>query len=442
MKPRGFGKENVKRVGSSSPGTLPPIVQKWSWSPLRGGILALLVLLIPVAAAGCAGNSNPAVGQAGIPVTAAKVESGRLSYGNLLTGKVAASEEVNLSPKIPGRVGVITVEVGQEVKAGQIVLILDAPEIEAALSQAEAAVGVAEAGSAQADLGVQKARAGLDQARESFDLAKANYERGELLLREEAIAQADFEARFEQPYVTASGALRIAEASLNQAVDQRDRVAPAQLNQARAALAVARANAANTVLTAPIDGIVSARNVDPGELTFTAAPAVTIVNIDEVLIECGVSEQQVNELKTGQEVKVTVPALGAGPFVGQIRTISPAVDPRTKTYGVQVCVPNPGHLLKPGMFAETDLNIAAEDLLVPCGAIVTEDGTMSVFVVLENKAVLRKVKTGPSDGRYTIIKEGLDPGDQVVVSGLDKIRSGTRLKVTDQYIRLDPAQQR
>lgn len=423
--------ESKRNIHLPFPSTHPPAPKEWLRRSKRRGIFSLLALLVLGAVAGCAGNSNPAGGQAGIPVTVAKADLGRLGHGNLLTGKIAAIEEVNLSPKIPGRVGAITVDVSEQVKAGQILLCLDAPEIEAALRQAEAAVGVAEAGLAQAELGAQKAGAALDQARDSFRLAKANYERGELLRDDEAISQADFESRFEQPYVNATGALKTAEASYNQAVDQRDHVAPAQLNQARAALAVARSNAANTVLTTPINGIVSARNVDPGELTSAAVPAITVVNIDEVVTECGVSEQQVNHLKTGQEVKVMIPALGAGPFLGQIHTISPAVDPRTKTYSVKIRIANTGHLLKPGMFAEIDLDVAAEGLLVPCSAVVTEDGTTSVFVVRESKAVLHKVQTGPSDGRYTMIREGLEPGEKVVVSGLDRIKNGARLKVAD-----------
>lgn len=420
----------VRRFCAGLSGAVGRCLLATNQSPRGPGGLLLLVLVFLLAVAGCSSRQNPG-SHTRVPVTVAEATLGQLSRGNLLTGKVMAKEEVNLSPKIPGKVGRVQVDVGQEVKAGQVVLTLDAPEIEAAVRQAEAAAKVAEAGVVQAELGMEKAKAALEQAQESYRLAEANYKRGKLLLDEEAVSQADFEARFEQPYINAVGALKTAEASYNQAVDQKEHVAPAQLNQARAALAAAQTNAANTVLTAPISGIVSARNVDPGELIAAAVPALTVVNIDEVVMECGATETQVNELKVGQDVKVFVSAVRSEPFVGHISNISPSADPRTKTYTVKVKVPNTNHLIKPGMFAEADLGVAKKVVLVPRDAVVTRDNTTVVFTVHGGKAVLRKVETGESDGRNIVIKEGLAPGERVVVSGLERITNGTKLTVVE-----------
>lgn len=297
--------------------------------------------------AGCSGDRTEAVK----PVKKAPQAAVSLDYGQVFAGKVVAGEEVTLAPKIPGRVAAVAVDVGDAVRAGQVVLRLEAAEIDAAVRQAEAAVRVAEAGLNQAALGVERAQAALEQAQENYRLALANYERGKALLAAEAISPADFESRFEQPYVNAAGALKTAETAYRQAVDQKERVAPAQVEQARAALAAAKTNAANTQVVAPINGVVAVRNVDPGELASPQVPALTLVDIDTVYVEVGVPERVVSRLRVGQKVKVGVEAVRATPFPGEVASISPAADPRTKTFLVKVRLKNPGHPLKPGMFA-------------------------------------------------------------------------------------------
>ncbi|MEW6172781.1 MAG: efflux RND transporter periplasmic adaptor subunit [Bacillota bacterium] len=395
-------------------------------------VLFLCITLVP-AVAGCADRAAKGgqLAEEMVPVTVTKAALGRLSRGDLLTGRVMAAEEVNLSPKIPGRVGTVPVEVGQEVKAGQVVLTLDAPELEAAVRSAEAGLRLAEAGIEQARLGVEKAKAALEQAQENYRLSEASYERGRLLLEQEAISQADFETRYEQPYVNAKAGLSQAETAYKQAVDDKEHLKPAQLSASQALLATAQINAANAVLKAPISGIVSARNVDPGELASSAVPALTIVNINEVALECGASEQQVNKLRAGQEVKVFVKAVREEPFIGHISTINPAADPKTKTYTVKVKVSNPEHLLKPGMFAEIDLGVSAAAVLVPHDAVVTRDNTTAVFIVRGNRAVLQRVETGESDGRNIVVTKGLSAGEQIVVSGQERLDDGTKVRVTE-----------
>ncbi|MEW6770614.1 MAG: efflux RND transporter periplasmic adaptor subunit [Bacillota bacterium] len=405
-------------------------LQKFSRT-LRAVLTGLVLFGILAATAGCSNRQSAEKGKERIPVAVAEAVQGRLNRGELLTGKVVAAVELTLAPKLSGRVGAVPVDVGEQVRRGQVVLELDAPEIEAALRQAEAAVRVAEAGVNQAALGVERARAALEQAQENYRLAEANYNRGKLLLEQEAISPADFEARFEQPYVNAAGALKTAEAAYKQAVDQKENVVPAQLEQARAALAAARANAANMLVTAPVSGTVAARNVDPGELVSPQTPALTVVNIDTVVVEAGASDRQVNRLKPGREVKVRVAAVRDTPFVGRVASVSPAADPRTKTYAVKVELENPGHLIKPGMLAEIDLSAGTEGVLVPCDAVVHQNHTPVVFVVRGDKAVLRRVETGDTDGRSVIIRKGVAPGDRVVVAGQDRLADGVPVAVTE-----------
>jgi len=369
----------------------------------RGWVAGLTIFaVLAVLLAGCGNKSQTASSAAeAVPVSLAEAKMGRLSRGDILAGKVVAAAEVNLVPKMTGKVAEVPVDVGDRVRAGQVVLRLDAPELEAAVRQAEAALALAESNRRQAQL--------------DYDVAAANYERAKVLLEHQALSEAEFQAKYELPYKAAK--------------ERVENLAPAQVRQAEAALALARANLANSIVNSPIAGVVTARNVDPGELAAPTMPVLTVADIDRVVVEAGASEQQVNKLKKGQKVRVFISAVRAEPFEGVISSISPAADVRTKMYTVKVEIPNPGHLIKPGMFAEVDLGVAGEAVLVPRDAVVTRDNTTAVFVVVGNKAVLRKVETGPSDGRNIAVLSGLKPGEKVVVAGQELLEHGTKVTV-------------
>ncbi|MDI6907459.1 MAG: efflux RND transporter periplasmic adaptor subunit [Thermoanaerobacterales bacterium] len=352
-------------------------------------VLGLLVLGLVLAGCGQKGQNEAAKDQA-VPVAVAEVTKGRLDRGDILTGKVAAAVEVNLVPKMAGKVGQVLVDVGDRVKAGQVVLRLDAPEMAAAVTLAES---------------------GLRQAEINFDSAKKNYERGKLLLEQQAIAPAEFENAYQKPYDLAKEAY--------------DRTAPAQLAQARA-------NYENTILTTPVTGVVTARNVNPGELASPSMPVLTIVNIDAVFVETTASEEQINRLKPGQEVTVRIKAAGDQSFKGTIATVSPAADPQTRAYPVKVRIANPDGVLKPGMFATIDLGGGGETLMVPRDAVVFRGEKSTVFVVEGNQAKVREVTVGESDGRNIAVISGLEAGEKVVVSGQSVLNDGAKILVADQ----------
>ncbi|MGC7846368.1 efflux RND transporter periplasmic adaptor subunit [Desulforudis sp. 1088] len=349
-------------------------------------VLGLAVLIL----GGCGKNEQPAADSAVTPVVVATAEKGRLTRGDVLTGKVAAKLDISLVPKVPGKIAEVLVDVGDRVKAGQVILRLDAPEAAAAVTLAES---------------------GLRTAEINYASAKVNYERGKLLLQQEAISQAEFENMYEKPYELAKEAY--------------ERTAPAQLAQARA-------NYENTILTAPAAGVVTARTADPGEMAMTGVPVVTIVDLDSVYVECGASEKQINRFKIGQEVMVKIAAVSAEPLRGKITHLSPVADPRTKAYNLKIELKNEKQLIKPGMFAEVDLGAEADEkVLVPRDAVLSREGKTIVFVVENGKAMMREVRTGASDGRRIAVESGLNPGDRVIVTGQDILVDGAPVTIAE-----------
>lgn len=307
-------------------------------------LVILLVALIAVIVTGSGCSKGP-VGRdkegkvsAVVPVTTGKVQLGRLSDITTIGGKLEAVISANIVPKIPGKVAQVHVDVGSVVKAGQVLVTLDNQDLLDRVSQAEAGVAMAKAA-------VRAAEAGLTTAQAAYEVAEANYERGKHLLDQQAIPTAVFEGEYELKY--------------KQAKEQAELGAPAQLELARAKLDQARANLRlartaydDSFIKAPFNGVVIARNVNPGEMASNIAPVVSLVNLDKVVVMATVSEDHINGLKQGQQVQVKVPAVSEKPFIGVIINISPAADPITKAFPIKVQIENPEHKLKLGMFAE------------------------------------------------------------------------------------------
>ena len=368
-------------------------------------VLMVFVLVTVLVTAGCGGNQDEAANtDHAVLVAVAEVEKGPLSRGDILTGKVSAKAEVNLVTKMPGKVAAVMVDVGDRVQAGQTLLRLESTELQAQLSQAEAGVTAAESALLQAEL--------------AYKQAEADYKRMKFLHDQGAIPDADFE-KVEMNYELAR--------------DRAERQAPAGLKQAKGQLEFVQANVNNTILTSPISGIVAARNVNAGELAGQTMPVLTIMNFDSVVVGTNASEQQVNKIKAGQEVTVRISAVSSEPLTGKVTSVSPAADPRARTYPVKVEVPNPEHLIKPGMFAEVDLSVAGDEvILVPRDAVVHRSGTSAVFVLTDDETSVqfRQVVTGGSDGKNIAVLEGLQEGEKVVISGQESLESGAKVQVT------------
>jgi cobalt-zinc-cadmium efflux system membrane fusion protein len=212
-------------------------------------------------------------------------------------------------------------------------------------------------------------------------------------------------------------------------------MARAQLDHARANLQLARSAYGDSFVMAPFNGVVTARNVNPGEMASNTAPVVSLVNLDRAVVKATASEDLINELKQGQQVQVKVPAVSQKPFTGVITNISPAMDPIAKAFAIKVEIDNPDYKLKPGIFAEVLLNSGpGRALMVPREAVVKDSDKDVVWVVEDGIAVRRGVKAGASQGKKVIILEGVKEGDQVVISGQDDLKDGAAVRIKNQQV--------
>ncbi len=365
-------------------------------------VALFLILALAVPAAGC-DNGDEEEAEAAVSVLVAQAEQGLISRANVLSGTVAPRAEVQVVPKMAGKVASVTVDIGDRVQAGQTLLRFDAPETAAQLRQAQA--------------GVSAARSTLEQARLNLQQAEKEYERAKNLYEQDIIAESELEK---------------AELNYKIARDQAQESSRAQLEQAEGQLEAAQISRDNIVLTAPLSGFVAARNVDPGEMASQSQPSFSIVDIDTVRIDIQAAEKQINRIRSGQEVTVWVDAAGEETRTGRVTRIAPAADPQTKKYTVRVELDNPGQLLKPGMFAEVDFSTADDvQVIVPRDAVFQQDGVDGLFVFAEGKVEYREVEVGPSDGVSIAVVEGLEAGEMVVVSGQEVLEDGDEVEATE-----------
>lgn len=187
----------------------------------------------------------------------------------------------------------------------------------------------------------------------------------------------------------------------------------------------------NTILTSPISGVVTARNYDPGDMSG-AQPILTVGQITpRVKALVKVSEQDLNRVKTGMAAELKFDTYGDQPVTGTVSRIYPTVDPSTRTFGVEISVPNPAGEIKPGQFAYVTLNYGQQrNVVVPDRAVVKQPGSGNRYVyVYENGTVSYKlVELGRRiDDSYEVIT-GIGNGDVVVISGQQRLRDGAKAK--------------
>lgn len=211
-----------------------------------------------------------------------------------------------------------------------------------------------------------------------------------------------------------------------QAVDQME----LQLVNAKNALATAertlRNMRENTVLVSPISGVVTARNYDPGDMSG-ALPILTVARVQPVKIVINVSESDLSRIHKGMPANVRFDTYGDENFSGTITLVSPVVDSQSRTFGVEITLPNADSRILPGMFGRVDLNLGqADHVVVPDKAVVKQPGSGAhyVYVYSDGKVSYNKVTLGRRLGDTYELIEGVEPGAQVVVSGQGKLANG------------------
>lgn len=346
----------------------------------------LLALICVVAMTGCAPEEEVVEEKSARSVETMTVSTGSISRDFSFSGTVAPSREVSVVPTVAGKVTGLGYEVGDSVGEGAVLFTVDSVDLENQLRSIEA------------NYNVTKLQA---------DNAKTTLESNQILYEEGVISKSEYD-QLKLAYDTA-------EANLTAIEIQKENL---------------EKNIADCSVTAPISGVISARNIEIGSFASQSSPAYTIIDLSSVKVEVGVSEQMVNQISVGDTVDVNLTAVSPEPLQGTVSTISPAAT-QTGTYTIKITMDNSRGLLKPGMLAEVTFVTAASDdtMLLPRDAVIDKDGETYVYIVENSTAKKVLVEIGIESGETVEITDGLTTDMQVVTKGQTYISDGEQVEV-------------
>jgi RND family efflux transporter MFP subunit len=314
------------------------------------------------------------------------------------------------------------------VRRGQTLAELDQADYRHALEGALAQQNSANAGLAKAEAGTRKQE--LEEARIALDRAQDEYNRMRALFERKSLAPNDFK-KFEAVYLAAQQ--RYSEAREGARREDKD-AAAAVVEQAGAQLREARKRLADTILTAPISGMIARRMIDPGDSVAAGYPAIVVMNLDPAQVHVGVPEEDVGSVRKGQTGRILIPSIPGQSFEGRVTQIGVAADPASRTYTVKIEVPNPRTVLRAGMIAEAHIQTGAtvRALTLPGECIVADpQGATLVYVYFpaQKRAYARRVETGSAYGREVEIKSGLNGDEDVIVAGQNRLHEGSVVEI-------------
>lgn len=308
-----------------------------------------------------------------VMVDVAKVSSTRLVDDVNAVGTIRSNEAVMIRPEVAGRITQLNFRDGQQVKKGQLLIAFDSTVNQAEVQQAKAELGI----------------------------ARANFERNADLAKQKFISE------------------RARDESL------------ANVQVLEAKLALAQARLSKLEIRAPFSGIVGIRNVSVGDYVKDGADLVNLEDISSMKVDFRVPERYVDLAQRGQTLEVTVDALPGKPFHAKVDAIAPLVDSTGRSALLRGRIDNPEGRLKPGMFARVKLILAERNnaLVIPEESIVPQGGKMTVWKIIDGKAMRTEVKTGLRRAAKVEILEGLQLGDTVVTAGQIRLsKDGTPIR--------------
>ena len=345
--------------------------QPRSWRNLTFAALAALALV-------ACGQGDDSTDDADEEAPAIPVETARPSRGNINamysgTAPIEAFADAKVIAKVGGEVREILVEEGDEVSRGQILARLDGDRLRLEAEQAEA----------------------------NLQKLQRDYQRNVDLKGKGLISEGDFEKiKYE-------------------------------MQALQATFDLTRLELDYTEIRAPIDGVVSERFIKLGNTIDVNAETFQVTSLEPLISYLHIPEREYRRIETGQAASIGIDALPGLRFDAIVARVSPIVDPATGTFKITIEVSDPSRRLKPGMFGRTSIVYDTRQmaLQIPRSAVIEESGEAAVFVVTENTAEKRAIRTGYAEAGNIEVVEGLDDDDEIVVVGHSNLKNGSRVSV-------------
>ncbi len=372
----------------------------------------------------------------GALVTVVRPVRGAVSQTVVSSGRVLPPAEINIGALVVSTVREVYVKEGDPVAVGQLLVQLDDRELQAALAQAQAAVGQAQAGRYElAKLSGPEAQANLRRANASLAQAKSKLKTSEALFTAGAASRGEVDdARTGLDVAQALYDAAQLQLQATKGAGSRTVVAAAALAEAKAQVAVVEAQLARTHIVSPVDGVVLARHLEPGDAVVAGSRMLLLSRTGETRLLIEPDERNLALLALGQPATASAEAFPKERFDTVVRYIAPAVDPLRGTVEVHLHVPTPPAYLRPHMTVSVEIEVERRDdaLTVPRGAIRELSGASPhVFVVVAGRAARVEVALGALGDERVEITSGLDEEAPVIDTPAPDLASGDRVRPSD-----------
>jgi len=343
-----------------------------------------------------------------------------------------ASEEGTISNKVGGKVVQVSFEDGQSVSAGQALIKLDDTDIrnnikssEAQVASAEAQLNSAESSANSSQIGISKQQTNLETAQRNYDRTKALYDQG----AETKVNLEAAEAQLKNAQTDLQTAQANAESSSLSAEAQR-----ANIQKSQTDLDTQRESLQNTVITAPIGGVISGKSVTVGQYISPGTVLGKVQNISSINAVIEVKDSDLSYVKLGAKAKFKLSDKDSEEYDGVIKSIDGAADPASRVFKCKIQIDNKDGKLKPGVFGKikiaTDENKKA--ITLPLKALGGSEGNYYIFINNNGVAKKQTITTGDISGDTVEIKSGVKDGDSVIITNVGTLQDGDAVKVVTE----------
>jgi RND family efflux transporter MFP subunit len=324
-------------------------------------------------------------------------------------GTVTSGMTAEIASKVTGDILTVKVKEGDAVKEGEVLVELQSRELKARQEAARNSV-------IEADKVRSQAEAGKELAKAQLDLAEVTYERFKELAERQSVSAQEFD-EIKAKYEGAKAAFKQAEEALGSV--------EAKKKQAEAAVDEAETYYGYTKIRAPFSGIITQKSMDEGDLAIPGSTLLVLEDNQHYQLRAVVDESKTEKIETGEEVEVTLAALGEERMKGKVAEVIPRIDPATRTFQVKIDLP-PLSGITSGMYGKAFFPMGKTSLLLVPQSAVIECGQLSGLLMVNEKSQVerRLVKVGKIYGDRIEILSGLNQGESVVVRDLDRVKEG------------------
>jgi multidrug efflux system membrane fusion protein len=430
---------------------------------LKAVVAGAVVLLLAVVLVAVLRPRSEQAEKPPVPVKVAAVELNNPASGvERYSATIIPRTEVELAFKVGGYVVTLQqvrgvdgrmrdLQEGDRIAAGAVLARVRQSDyqvkVKGAVSQADEAKSGLDASKAQyqeALSGIASSKAQLAEAEAAYEKAKLDFDRAQTLFASQSMTKADYDAAKAQYDVTAAqvaaarSQVHVLQAKADAAKAQIE-VVEARSRGAQAVVQEVTIPLEDTALRSPLNGVVLEKKVERGTLVSPGTTGFVVADTSSVKAVFGVADVAVPEMELGRMLAVETESMPGKEFRGQITSVFPAADPKSRVFNVEVTIPNPGYLLRPNMIVSLSVGTrqaVSEQPVVPLNAVIKAKDNpegYAVFVVIEQGgrqvARLRDVKLGEAYGNTVAVTDGVRQGERVITTGGTIVLDGDQVKV-------------